>query len=277
MKNDLLEIIVEAYNNDEISTEDAVAYSEFVECADLENVSDVEVLTEMVDSLLPSDCDDYYIEKSCGGSKSKPNNKEKKQSKFKAKLANAKAKISANKGKIAAGAAIGLGGAALGYAGAKSKSNKVISNLENRTADLMTRNSELVNRNSALKDAFKSANKAKRNEIKSSRNLLNQRNGLQKEVQSKDDAFRDMAVRYADQISNNAKLRRHLDTALKDSDELRTIRRAEVYRKARENGYNGVKDSINNRAHVDLSVKQEQLDELNRKLNASTRKRKKRK
>ena len=101
MKYEILDIITEAYNNEEISPEDAIAYANFVECADLSDGDDVEILTEMVDIL--SCTDDYYMPESRNLGSEVANKK--KESKAKAKLANAKAAISRNKRKILLGGA----------------------------------------------------------------------------------------------------------------------------------------------------------------------------
>lgn len=133
MKSKLKLAIYEACENGVISAEDAQTYLEFVECADLEDASDVDVLTEMVDAISMSDEDvvyesaedyvlDYLMEKCGKGEAAKGkcgSGKPKKDSG--SKVSKLKAKIAANKGKIAAGAvgAAALAGGAV--AGVKNK------------------------------------------------------------------------------------------------------------------------------------------------------------
>ena len=137
MKSKLKLAIYEACENGVISVEDAQTYVNFVECADLYDADDVDVLTEMVDTLA-DDGDAYYesaeeyvldylMEKA--EKKEKSNLKDKLGKKKngagqETKFARLKAKLAANKGKILKGAAIAGGvGAAVGagVAGYKNK------------------------------------------------------------------------------------------------------------------------------------------------------------
>lgn len=132
MKSKLKLAIYEACENGVISVEDAQTYVNFVECADLDDADDVDVLTEMVDALA-DDGDAYYesaeeyvldylMEKA--EKKEKFSLKDKLGKKKETKFARLKAKLAANKGKILKGAAIAGGvGAAVGagVAGYKNK------------------------------------------------------------------------------------------------------------------------------------------------------------
>ena len=129
MKSKLKLAIYEACENGVISVEDAQTYVNFVECADLDDADDVDVLTEMVDALA-DDGDAYYesaeeyvldylMEKAEQKEKSSLKDKLRKKkdtdTKQETKFARLKAKLAANKGKIAKGALAALGaGAAVG-------------------------------------------------------------------------------------------------------------------------------------------------------------------
>ena len=193
MKNELLDIITEAYNNDELSAEDAVAYADFVEYADLDDDEDVEILTEMVDTLTYDD-DYYMMEKKTD---TKNDSKEKKKSKFKAKLANAKAFVSRNKGKIAAGAlgAAGIAGAAgLGYAAGRTGSDR------RNAATIQGLNAKL----DETRSLFKQANAAKRSATRANADLGDRIKGLQNSVNAykRADAYRNAKAGVADYIQS---------------------------------------------------------------------------
>ena len=192
-KDTLVEAIGEAYEEGKISAEDANTYLEFVECADLEDPDDVDVLTEMVDAISYGD---YYLEKSEVHPQSKSYKKTKRSSKLKAKNAANKGKIAANKGKLLKGAAIAGGVAAAvgaGYAAGKSTSDK------KHDKFIKYLNNELTNKTAEYADA-------------------------------------------------KEKLRSKNDALLKRISELESDRRALAFKAGRA----GVADSIKNRAHVDL-------------------------
>lgn len=261
MKYEILDIITEAYNNEEISPEDAIAYADFVECADLSDGDDVEILTEMVDIL--SCTDDYYMTE--GRNIGRKVAKEKKQSKFKAKLANAKAAISRNKGKILAGAAIATGIAGAGYAAGRTGSNRRHAGVIQGLTDELSKKSADYDK---VKNAFKQANSAKRSEQLRGNRLLSQRNSLQDALKNQ---TTNNQMNMAKLINSNATLKKQLADAKKDVEAYAQHKRADAYSKALAHAG----DSIKNRASVNLddvnkpSVTQDQLDELNRKVNTS--------
>ena len=332
MKYEILDIITEAYDNDEISPEDALAYADFVECADLSDGDDVEILTEMVDIL--SWDDDYYMTE--GRNIGKKVAKEKKVSKFKAKLANAKAAISRNKGKILAGAAIAGGvGAAVGagYAAGRSGSNRRHAGVIQGLTDELSKKSADYDK---VKNAFKQANDKKRTTRLWNSRLRDQRDNLRDELSklSKKSADYDKVKNAFKQANNmkrtnagalNAMIGQYSNlsgefgrTCVKNcelSDEVRNLRkdaeayklhkRADAYRKALAHAGDSIKnrasvnlddvnkpsvgpyakaraglgDYIKNRTSVNINdvrnpVTQDQLDELNRKLNMSRSNRK---
>ena len=138
MKSKLKLAIYEAYENGVISEDDAETYLGFVECADLDDADDIDVLTEMVDALA-DDGDAYYesaeeyvldylMEKAEQKEKSSLKDKLRKKkdtdTEQETKFARLRAKLAANKGKIAKGALAALGAGATigaGVAGYKHK------------------------------------------------------------------------------------------------------------------------------------------------------------
>ena len=269
MKKEIVELITEAYNNDEITAEDAMSYAEFVECADLEDGDDVDLLTEMVDML--GFIDTVY---ESGNKIEKAQKKAEKKKKYKEKLANAKATIAANKGKILKGAAIASGvGAAVGagYVAGKSTSDKKHGEI------IKGLNSELTKKTAdydKVKNAFKQANLKKRSEQLWSNTLRDQRNNLQQELKNR--TMNDQ-MNMAKLINSNETLKKQLADAKKDAEAYAQHKRADAYTKALANAGNSIKD----RAHVNLDdfndkskmpATQLQIDKLNRKLNGSINK-----
>ena len=131
MKSKLKLAIYEACEDGIISAEDAQTYLNFVECADLEDPDDVDVLTEMVDAIsydgegYYESAEDYvldYLMEKCGKGEAKKTKEKSTKNKEnpEKKIAKLKANIAANKGKIAAGVGVGaLTG--LTIAGVKNK------------------------------------------------------------------------------------------------------------------------------------------------------------
>ena len=291
MKYEILDIITEAYNNEEISPEDAIAYADFVECADLSDGDDVEILTEMVDIL--SWDDDYYMTE--GRNIGKKVAKEKKESKFKAKLANAKAAISRNKGKILAGTAIAAGIAGAGYAAGRTGSNRRHAGVIQGLTDELSKKSADYDK---VKNAFRQANAQKRDKAHSISRLTNAYAAL-------GNSYDRMRERNRVLNSDNSKLLAKVDALQKDVNSYNMEKRADAYRKALAHAGDSIKnrasvnlddvnkpsvgpytkaraglaDYIKNRASVNIDdvrnpVTQDQLDELNRKLNISRSNRK---
>ena len=277
MKYEILDIITEAYDNDEISPEDALAYADFVECADLSDGDDVEILTEMVDIL--SWDDDYYMTE--GRNIGKKVAKEKKESKFKAKLANAKAFVSRNKGKIAAGAlgAAGIAGAAgLGYAAGRAGSDRRNATTIQGLNDTLSAKSKKLDETRQL---FKQANTAKRSAIASSKRLQSQSDDLlyQRNMQAKtarwlNDELQKSNGRWAKTLHELDKLKEE-NRKLSEREALR--RRGDAYKKALSG--TGVADSIKNRASGNIDqfkpATAAQIAALQQKLNSNTNKSKK--
>ena len=309
MKYEILDIITEAYNNDELSAEDAVAYADFVEYADLNDGDDVEILTEMVD-ILAYDDDCYMMEKKTD---TKNDSKEKKKSKFKAKLANAKAFVSRNKGKIAAGVlgAAGIAGAAgIGYAAGKTGSDRRNSTTIQGLNDALSAKSKKLDetrqlfkqanaakryqkdwkdhyrsssrtaayaarlaaeQNQKLRTAFKQANAMKRS-------LKEDNDNLVKRVEIADDRaaeYRNLASKHADTASDRLtelRMLRRENRKLSEREALRN--RGDAYRKALSG--TGVADSIKNRASGNIDqfkpATPEQIAALQQKLNSNTNK-----
>lgn len=186
MKSDILDLIIEAYNNDMISADDAVAYTEFVECANLEDVNDVNNLMEMSNAL---GRELYLTEKAFS---KKP---VKKESKFKAKVANVTAKLNKHKKKIATGAAI-VGAGVLGYTAAKLGDKKKVNDLKSAldfekgnnqvlSSTIQRRNNEYESLNKkydAVKDAFKQANVKKRDAQNTGQSLERDKERLERKI-----------------------------------------------------------------------------------------------
>lgn len=256
MKKEIVELITEAYNNDEITAEDAMSYAEFVECADLEDGDDVDLLTEMVDML--GFADTVY---ESGNKIEKAQKKAEKKEKYRAKLANAKAAISRNKGKILAGAAIATGIASAGYAAGRTGSNRRHAGVIQGLNDELSKKSADYDK---VKNAFKQANAQKRDKAHDISTLKNAYVAL-------DNSYDRMRKRARDLNSDNSKLLAKVDALQKDVNSYNMRKRADAYSKALAHAG----DSIKNRASVNLddvnkpSVTQDQLDKLNRKVNAS--------
>ena len=291
MKYEILDIITEAYNNDELSAEDAVAYADFVECADLNDGDDVEILTEMVD-ILAYDDDCYMMEKKTD---TKNDSKEKKKSKFKAKLANAKAFVSRNKGKIAAGVLGAAGIAGAGYAAGRTGSNRRHAGVIQGLNDELSKKSADYDK---VKNAFKQANAQKRDNA----DIISRFRTAYDALGNSYDRARE---RNSNLRSDNSKLLAKVDALQKDAEAYKLHKRADAYSKALAHAGDSIKnrasvnlddankpsvgpyakaraglgDYIKNRTSVNINdvrnpVTRDQLDELNRKLNISRSNRK---
>ena len=145
-----MELILESYECGDIDIDDANTYIEFVEYADLEDIGDIDVLTEMVD-LLIDDGDMYYE----NGNKPKltPEQAARRKAEKKAK----RMKVLKTGGKVLALGGLAAGAGLAGYKASDKKNHEKIQELDKKLQ--------------VTKDAFKQANAAKRSE-RDARNLL---------------------------------------------------------------------------------------------------------
>ena len=249
MKSDILDLIIEAYNNDMISADDAVVYTEFVECANLKDESDVNNLMEISNAL---GRELYLTEKAFF---KKP---VKKESKFKARVANVTAKLNKHKKKIATGAAI-VGTGVLGYTAAKLGDGKKVNDLKSALdfekdnnqvlrSTIQQRNNEYESLNKkydAVKGAFKQANAKKRDAQNTGPSLEKDKRRLErkiKELQGKlsrkafDAMQRDKEIKALKNELNHLKNPSSNDTTFTDSSNGNSVDLEDLAKKMMGNG-----------------------------------------